>query len=274
MADRQPDLTGQVALVTGANHGIGAATAVALARAGADVAVTYFRLDAPDDDPGRPAAYATDRARDASAVVEAIGSAGRRSLAVEIDLADPAAPAALFDRVEAGLAPVTILVNNASNWRKDTFGPAGLDGLGRPTERVSAATADAQLLVDGRAGALLISEYAGRHLARGADRGRIIGLTSGGPRGFPGEVSYGAAKAALENYTMAASAELADRGITANIVYPPVTDTGWVTDGVRDFVAASSEHVHVADPGDVAEVICWLCGDGARMVTGNVIRMR
>jgi 3-oxoacyl-[acyl-carrier protein] reductase len=92
--------------------------------------------------------------------------------------------------------------------------------------------------------------------------------------GFPGEVSYGAAEAALENYTMSASVELADHGITANIVYPPVTDTGWVTEAVRDYVASSSEHVHVADPDDVARVICWLCGDAARMVTGNVIRRR
>ena len=55
--------------------------------------------------------------------------------------------------------------------------------------------------------------------------------------GFPQEVSYGAAKAALENYTMAASSELAPYGITANIVHPPVTDTGWVTDEVRALVA-------------------------------------
>jgi 3-oxoacyl-[acyl-carrier protein] reductase len=274
MADPPPDLTGQVALVTGANHGIGAATAVALARAGADVAVSFLRFDGPDDDPGRPDAYATERSRDATAVIEAIESTGRRSIAVEADLTDPAVPAALFDRVEDELGPVSILVNNASNWRKDTFGPAGRDGMGRPTERVSAITADAQLLVDARAGALMIAEFAERHVARGAGRGRIIGLTSGGSMGFPGEVSYGAAKAALENYTMSASVELADHGITANIVHPPVTDTGWVTTAVREFVATSSDHVHVAQPDDVAGVICWLCGDGARMVTGNVIRMR
>ena len=92
--------------------------------------------------------------------------------------------------------------------------------------------------------------------------------------GFPGEVSYGAAKAALENYTMAASTELAGLGIIANVVYPPVTDTGWVTDAVRRFVAQSREHVHVAEPSEVAEVIAWLCTNAARLVTGNVIRLR
>lgn len=92
--------------------------------------------------------------------------------------------------------------------------------------------------------------------------------------GFPGEVSYGAAKAALENYTMSASIELADDGITANVVYPPVTNTGWITPAVRDFVAASPDHAHVAQPSEVAEVIGWFCTDAARLVTGNIVRLR
>ena len=82
----------------------------------------------------------------------------------------------------------------------------------------------------------MIAEFARRHIARGADWGRIIGLTSGGDLGFPEEVSYGAAKAAQSNYTMSAALELAPYGVTANMVYPPVTDTGWVTDAVRDMV--------------------------------------
>ncbi len=101
-----------------------------------------------------------------------------------------------------------------------------------------------------------------------------MALTSSGRDGFPGEVTYGAAKAALESYTISAAQELAKVGVTANIVYPPVTDTGWVNESVRSFVAQSTEHVHIADPGDVAEVIAWLCSDAAGMVTGNVIRMR
>ena len=92
--------------------------------------------------------------------------------------------------------------------------------------------------------------------------------------GFPGEVSYGAAKAALENYTMSASIELAADGVTANVVHPPVTDTGWVTDQVRDLVATSAEHVHVAQPEEVAEVIGWLCTDAARLVSGTRVHLR
>jgi 3-oxoacyl-[acyl-carrier protein] reductase len=136
------------------------------------------------------------------------------------------------------------------------------------------ATIDRNLGVDARAGALLIAELARRHIARGATWGRIVGLTSGGPGGFPQEVSYGAAKAALDNYTMSAATELADLGVTANIVHPPVTDTGWINDGVREFVARSQEHTYVATPDEVAAVIGWLCTDEAKLVSGTVMARR
>jgi 3-oxoacyl-[acyl-carrier protein] reductase len=268
------ELEGRVALVTGANHGIGGATAAALARAGADVAICFFRFDPAEDDPGRPAAYGTARRGDASETQRAIAAAGRRSSAIEADLADPAAIPALLDRVEAELGPVDVVVHNASGWRKDTFSGRDVDWIGRAVAGVTAESFDAQFAVDARAGAILIAEYAARHRARGATWGRIVTLTSGGPMGFPGEVSYGAAKAALENYTMSASTELAPSGITANVVYPPVTDTGWITDEVREFVAQSNDHHHVAEPAQVADVIAWLCTPAADLVTGNVIRLR
>ena len=267
-------LAGRTALVTGANHGIGAATATVLAALGADVAITYLRLEVADADPERPAEYARSRRGNADAVVGAIESAGVRSLTVEADLSDPSVPAGLFDEVEAALGPVTILVNNASGWRQDTFAPETGDRFGRSTQLMNADAFDAQFSVDARASALLIAELARRHRARGDQWGRIVSLTSGGPNGFPGEASYGAAKAALENYTMTAAIELAPDGITANVVHPPVTDTGWITDDVRQFVAESEDHVHVADPAEVAEVIAWLCTDAAALVTGNVIRLR
>ncbi|MBA2610191.1 MAG: SDR family NAD(P)-dependent oxidoreductase, partial [Actinobacteria bacterium] len=223
------ELSGRVALVTGANQGIGAATAIALARLGADVAITYLRLT-EDTSAGRPVAYGEQRGRDGSDAVAAIEAQGRRGFAIEADLADPDAPTRLFDAVEAELGAVDVLVNNASGWRKDTFGYDAADWIGRDNSVVTADTVDAQYLVDARGGALMISAFAQRHRSRRATWGRIVSLTSGGPMGFPGEASYGAAKAALENYTMTASIELAASGITANVVYPPVTDTGWVTD--------------------------------------------
>jgi 3-oxoacyl-[acyl-carrier protein] reductase len=120
----------------------------------------------------------------------------------------------------------------------------------------------------------MIAEFARRHLARRATWGRIVGLTSGGPMGFPQEVSYGAGKAALVNYAMSAAFELAPFGITSNVVYPPVTDTGWVTHEVEEFVRGSREHFHIVQPVEVAEVIAYLVSDAARLITANVIYLR
>jgi 3-oxoacyl-[acyl-carrier protein] reductase len=265
-----------VALVTGANQGIGAATAVALGRRGTAVLVAYFR---PGDDEAQPAEYNRLRRGDAADVVAEIERAGGRAHAVEADLRDPANPARLFDAAEDRLGPVDILVNNASGWVQDTFKPAEIDGtavdrFGRPMRPVTAETFRQQFAVDAMAPALLIAEFARRHRARGGTWGRIVGLTSGGQHGFPDEVSYGAAKAAQENYTMSASVELAPYGVTANIVYPPVTDTGWVNDEVRAGVEASTEHTHVATPEQVAEVIAWVVSEEARLLNGSVVRLR
>jgi 3-oxoacyl-[acyl-carrier protein] reductase len=128
--------------------------------------------------------------------------------------------------------------------------------------------------VDGRGSALMIAEFSQRHVARGAGWGRIIGLTSGGPLGFPEEVSYGAAKAALVNYAMSAALELAAYGVTSNVVYPPVTDTGWITPAVEEFVANSRVHFHIAQPEEVAHVIAFLASDQARLITANIIQLR
>ncbi len=267
------DLSGHVALVTGANHGIGAATAVKLAAAGASVLLSYLRLRDQSDE-GTPERYAANRARAAEAVVDDIRSSGGRAAAVEADLRNSATVPMLFDTAEREFGAVDILINNASGWTIDTFATPEADRLGRSLVRVSAGTIDAVLSVDARASALLIGEFAKRHLDRAALWGRIVALTSGGPLGFPEEVSYGAAKAALENYTMSAAFELAPYGVTANAVHPPVTDTGWVTPAVRDAVAKSNELIHVASPDEVADVIAFLCSDGAALITANVIHLR
>ena len=92
--------------------------------------------------------------------------------------------------------------------------------------------------------------------------------------GYPGQVSYGAAKAALISYTLSAASEMARDGVTANVVYPPVTDTGWITDDVRAFVDQDLDHHHIATPDEVAETVVWLCAEANRLVTGNIIRLR
>jgi 3-oxoacyl-[acyl-carrier protein] reductase len=272
-ASSEFDLSGHTALVTGANHGIGAATARSLAGSGAAVLLSYLRVhDRPD--PGTPNAYSANRARTADEVVEEIRSRGGRAEAVEADLRDPAVGSMLFDTAERAFGPVDVLVNNASGWTIDTFASPETDRLGRSLTRVSSETIDAVFSVDARASALLIAEFAKRHMERGATWGRIVGLTSGGALGFPEEVSYGAAKAALENYTMSAAFELAPYGVTANAVYPPVTDTGWVTPTVREGVERSNELIHIASPEDVAGVIVFLCSERARLITANVIHLR
>jgi 3-oxoacyl-[acyl-carrier protein] reductase len=264
---------GHTAIVTGANHGIGAATARALARRGCAVLCTFLRLEDPDD-PGTPQAYRDKRAQDAAAVVAGIREEGGTAVAVEADLSGPDTPALLFDTAEEQLGPVEILVNNATGWLADTFAATTADRLGRTLQPVTAATWTRQFTVDAMGAALMISEFARRHIARQATWGRIIGLTSGGDLGFPEEVSYGAAKAAQVNYTMSAALELARFGITANMVYPPVTDTGWVTDAVRDHVAGRPGLTHIATPEEVAEVIAYLASDSAALVTANVITLR
>jgi 3-oxoacyl-[acyl-carrier protein] reductase len=264
---------GHTAIVTGANHGIGAATAVALSEHGCAVLCTFLRVQDPVS-PGTPQAYRDHRSQDAGPVVAQIRAGGGRALAVEADLSDPATPATLFDTAEERLGPVDILVNNATGWLADTFSAAGTDRLGRSLQPVTAATWRQQFTVDSMAAALMIGEFARRHIGRGASWGRIIGLTSGGDLGFPEEVSYGAAKAAQSSYTMSAALELAQFGVTANMVHPPVTDTGWVTDAVRQAVAASTTLVHVASPAEVAEVIAYLASDAAGLITANVITLR
>lgn len=264
---------GHTAIVTGANHGIGEATAAALAARGCAVLCTFLRVDDPAG-PGLPPAYRENRARDGGQVADRIRAGGGRALAVEANLSDPATPAGLFNAAEEYFGPVDILVNNASGWVADTFRPAHTDGFGRTVQAVSPGTWLQQFSVDAMAAGLLIAEFARRHIARGGTWGRIVGLTSGGELGFPEEVSYGAAKAAQANYTMSAALELADHGVTANMVYPPVTDTGWITDAVREFVAASDTHFHVADPAEVAEVIAYLASDAAALITANVITLR
>jgi len=73
---------------------------------------------------------------------------------------------------------------------------------------------------------------------------------------------------------MSAALELGAYGVTANMVYPPVTDTGWVTDSVRGFVEGSPTHFHVASPDQVGAVIAFLASDAADLVTANTITLR
>jgi 3-oxoacyl-[acyl-carrier protein] reductase len=268
MADTQ--LHGRVAVVTGANQGIGEATAIHLATLGADIVAAYLRLELPTTI-GLPDAYIARRGQDCAHVVAAVTALGRRCIVVEADLTTTDGPRRIFDATR-DLGPASILVNNASGSGLDSFAGHGRDSFGRRVQPVTGESGAAPLLVDARGGALMIAEFARRYPRSGGRFGRIVSLTSGSGDGFPGEVSYGAAKAALENYTLSAARELGSRGITANVVHPPITDTGWVTDQVLEL--APSYQTEIAQPEDVATVIGWLCTRAADRVTGTIVRMR
>ncbi|MCU1528707.1 MAG: 3-oxoacyl-[acyl-carrier protein] reductase [Frondihabitans sp.] len=261
-----------VAVITGANHGIGAAVAERLADDGVAVVLAYLQLDTAADE-GTPQRLRDAHLADGSDVAARIVDRGGRALAISADLLDATVIPTLFDRAEEAFGPVDVLVNNATASLRDTFAPKDRDWVGRLLTPVSAETFDRQFGVDARAGAILISEFARRIQERDATWGRIVSMTSGGEHGFPQEVSYGAAKAALVNYTMSASLELSQFGVTANAVHPPVTDTGWVTDDVRAAVADNPSFFDVAEPHEVADVVAFLVSEAGRRVTGNVVRM-
>lgn len=191
-----------------------------------------------------------------------------------MDLSDPAVIPLLFERAEQALGPVDILVHNAASWQGDTFLPDRVDHIGRRLTTVSAATHDLHFAVNSRATALLIAEYARCHRRREARWGRIVTITTGGAGGFPMEVSYGASKNALESYTVAAAWELGRYGITANVLCPPATDTGWIPDAAREALASHSPLGRIAQPQQVADAALFLVSLQASAVTGTTLTLR
>ncbi|MDT0405555.1 MULTISPECIES: SDR family oxidoreductase [Streptomyces] len=187
-------LSGKVALVTGGSRGIGAATALRLAREGADVAVTYVN--------GKDAA---------EEVVRAVEATGRRAVALRADSGDAEEAAGAVDAAVRTLGGLDVLVNNA-----------GVGVLG-PLESLSPADVDRVLAVNVR-GVFLASRAAA---ARMSDGGRIITIGTCMTQRVPGPggTLYAMSKSALVGLTKALARELGGRGITANIVHPGPIDT-------------------------------------------------
>jgi len=281
-------LQGKVVLITGANHGIGAATAKAFASEGAAVFISYLRmppLATPDrnpiqaDKPTTPgmALYDSKRAMSADDVVQAIRDQGVQVEAMEADLADPATIPLLFDRAKSAFRPVDVLVNNADHCEQDTFippskiGPGTLAPDGYRTNTITWENHDRHFAVNSRAVALMIAEYARRHIERSASWGRIINVSTDGSPGFPGEISYGASKYAMESYSRAAALELGKYGITVNIVSPGPIQTGWITPDFEQQIAADTPLGRVGQPEDIADVIIFLASEQARWLTGQLL---
>jgi 3-oxoacyl-[acyl-carrier protein] reductase len=145
-----PSLENHVALITGANHGIGAAIARRLAESGFAVVVSYLRLQ---DELLQGDAYPEARASSADAVVSSIVARGGRAVSIEADLRDPGSPTRLFDFAEQHVGSVDILINNATGWVADTFKGQARDRLNRALEPMSPSSFDQVFGVDARGSA-------------------------------------------------------------------------------------------------------------------------
>ena len=276
-------LKDRVVIVTGANnpHGVGAGVAKAFAAQGAGVFLHYLRLDrnASRDavSPGEEF-YSAQRAKPPDEVLKIIRDMSGQAHAWEADLSDPNAIRALFDQTEEALGPVEVLVNNAAHWEADTFIPSDKSlqnklvelWTDRP-ERITPGSFDRLFAVNTRAVALLMAEFARRHIARGASWGRIINVSTAGADRFPSEVSYGASKFALESYTRSAALELGQFGITVNAVSLGPVQTGWITSELEKEILPTIPLGRIGSPEDVADVIVFLASVQARWLTGQRI---
>ena len=239
------DLTGQIALVTGGSQGIGRATALALAEAGADVAVMARSLDK------------------CAAVAEEIRALGRRALAVPGDLGSEDDIKASVAKVSAELGPISILVNNAAITR---------DGLMLRMKREDWDT----VIQTNLTGVFLLTQQVLPMMTK-ARKGRIINLTSVvAQSGNPGQVNYISAKAGIIGFTKAVAREYAARNITVNAIAPGYIETPMTAvlpDAAKEAMLAQIPLKRPGTDRDVAAAVAFLASDEAGYITGQVLNV-
>lgn len=272
-------LVNKVALITGANHGIGAATAKALSAQGARVFITYRVTDCPYSVQelaeakrvgigGWPLYFAMQQ-QSGEVIAESIRSQGRIAAAREFDLGEVDNVSRLFDACEAEIGPVDVLVINHTHDIHETFDPAMVTNEPFGVSITNAESIDLHFAVNARASALMMREYLQRYLARKARSGRIITLST--VLAHQRNVSYAASKHALVSYSMSAAGEMGKYGVTVNVVCPGATQTGYITPDDEGKVAARTPLGRVGTAEDVADVITFLASEQAHWLTGNLI---
>ena len=236
----------QVAIVTGASRGIGAAVARRLAKDGYAVVVNY-----------------AGRVADANAVVQAIESAGGQAIAIQADVADPVAVRTLFDAAVQAFGRIDVLVNNAG------IMPSALP----PMAVTDDATFDRVFAINVKGTFNTLREAANR-LEQG---GRIVNFsTSVIGRGMPGYSVYAASKGAVENFTQILAQELRGKRITVNAIAPGPTATSLFLGGkspeLIERLAKMPPLERLGTPEDIASAVSFLVGTDGAWVNGQVLR--
>ena len=233
----KPDLNGRTALVTGASRGIGAAIAIALAEAGAAVAVNY-----------------RERADEAEAVVAKIREFGGRATGIAADVSQAAAVAKMVDLAGSALGAIDILVNNA--------GLAIVRGIDDLTE----GDFDQTIAVNLKSA--FLCTQAVLPAMRAKKWGRIVNISSGAARGAGAiGVHYNASKAGMEGLTRGYAARLVKEGITVNAVAPSLIETDMMRG--RSDLARNIPLGRLGRPGEVAQAVLMVLGND--YMTGQTI---